>query len=179
VQGSTATFRLPSRSSMPMRTPLAPGGSVSCFLSRFDIRRVCSRSSRWCEPVMSVRPHGAPSLVPAARETAQVGPASRTLPCLTDIQCAPAVLAAVELYDRRLRFARRAHLDEAEPPRPPGVAIGDDRDRLTGPPRGEERLEVSARSFKRAAPRSSRAIALLGLNTARNVLARMEARTGC
>jgi len=50
----------------------------------------------------------------------------------------PRVLAAVQLCDRCLRFARRAHLDEAEPPRPPGVASGDDCHGLTGPDRENE-----------------------------------------
>src|SRR3972149_8153233 len=61
---------------------------------------------------------------------------------LVHLECAAFELLAVELLDGLLSLAVRTHLNEAEAARLPGLAIGDDRDRLAGPSLREQILEV-------------------------------------
>src|SRR5207249_11094397 len=74
--------------------------------------------------------------------------AGRALAGLAHVQRAALQILAIELGDRLLRLARRAHLDEAEAARLPGGAIGDDRDRLARPGLREQRLQVLARGVE-------------------------------
>src|SRR5262249_44635785 len=54
--------------------------------------------------------------------------------------------------DRLARLGRRVHLNEAEPTRPPGGAVGDDRCRLAVAHLGEQRLKVRARGVEGKVP---------------------------
>src|SRR5438445_3409577 len=74
--------------------------------------------------------------------------AGRALAGLAHVQGAALQVLAVELGDRLLRLARRAHLDEAEATRLSRGAIGDDRDGLARPGLGEQCLQVLARGVE-------------------------------
>src|SRR5207253_2654753 len=80
-----------------------------------------------------------------AAGTSRVPLRPRALARLADVQLAALQLVAVQLGDRPLGLARRAHLDEAEAARPSGGAIGDHGGRLAGPGLREERLEIRTR----------------------------------
>src|SRR5207244_1488967 len=114
---------------------------------RLEMRCVSSRSSRCCASPISrsrTRRRSVPAAATAAAEAAAWAPAATTTPAasaaaaraltrLADVQLAALQLVAVQLGDRPLGLARRAHLDEAEAARPSGGAVGDHRGGLAGP----------------------------------------------
>src|SRR5438876_11862321 len=120
------------------------------------MRCASSRSSRCCVSPISrsrTRRRSVPAAATAAAEAAAwasapapaAPPAARAVACLADVQLAALQLVAIQLGDRPLGLARRAHLDEAEATRPSGGSIGDPGGRLAGPGLREERLEIRTR----------------------------------
>src|SRR5438309_6040637 len=154
---SSAALRPRSLSAMPMFGLSAPTGSVNSASRRVEMRCVSTRSSRCCASPISrsrTRRRSVPAAAAAAAEAAAwasaaatpaASAAARALARLADVQLAALQLVAVQLGDRPLGLARRAHLDEAEAARPSGGAVGDHRGGLAGPGLREERLEVRAR----------------------------------
>src|SRR5262245_63664838 len=80
--------------------------------------------------------HVPPSVTAAAGEAAPATPV-RALLSLAHIELPAVDVAPVQGRDGLLGLAVRAHLDEPEAARAPGVAVGDDRRRLTGPHLGK------------------------------------------
>src|SRR5215510_13640249 len=71
---------------------------------------------------------------------------------LVDSESAPAELRFVQLRDRALRLLVGSHLDEREPPRPPGHLIADDVHRFHVADSSEKLFEIRFRGFKRQIP---------------------------
>src|SRR5213083_1497192 len=152
---SSVPLRPRSLSAMPMFGLSAPAGSVNSASSRVEMRCASPRSSRCCVSPISrsrTRLRSVPTAATAAAEATARAPAASATPAaaralarLADVQLAALQLVAVQLGDRPLSLARRAHLDEAEAARPSGGAIGDHGGRLAGPGLREERLEIRTR----------------------------------
>src|SRR5207249_9763505 len=129
----------------------------------------------------AVRRGGRRSVVAPAREAtapAVTAAAGRALPGLAHVERPALEVLAVELGDRLLRLAGRAHLDEPEAARLPGGAIGDDGDRLARPGLREHGLQVLARGVEgKVADEDLLAhLSLLALRGRHSILSRLPGR---
>src|SRR5262245_16760863 len=95
--------------------------------------------------------HAPPAVTATAGEAATATPVGALLG-LAHIELPALDVTAVQGRDGLLGLVVRAHLDEPEAARAPGLAVGDDRCGLTGPHRGKQRLQIRTRCLKGQIP---------------------------